>query len=115
MSRIGNSPITITEGVTVTQEGRVITVKGKLGELTQEIDSSITVLITNNIITLTRESDDKESRSKHGLYRALIANMTKGVTNGYLKKLEFRSFSIQVRKSFLNFKIWQLITEKENF
>tara|TARA_B100000959_G_C14865765_1_gene576175 strand:- start:8 stop:559 length:552 start_codon:yes stop_codon:yes gene_type:complete len=90
MSRIGNSPITITEGVTVTQEGSVITVKGKLGELAQDIDSSVTVSITDNIITLTRDSDDKEHRSKHGLYRALIANMIEGVSNGFSKKLEFR-------------------------
>ena len=90
MSRIGNSPITITEGVTVTQEGTVVKVKGKLGELSQDIDVSITVAITDNIITLSRESDDKEHRSKHGLYRALISNMIEGVSNGFKKKLELR-------------------------
>ena len=87
MSRIGNNPITITEGVTVTQEGTLITVKGKLGELSQDIDVSITVVITDNMITLSRESDDKEYRSKHGLYRALIANMIEGVSSGYSKEL----------------------------
>ena len=90
MSRIGKNPITITEGVTVTQEGAVVTVKGKLGELFQDIDPSITVTITGDIIVLSRESDDKEHRSKHGLYRALIANMIEGVSNGFTKKLEFR-------------------------
>ena len=90
MSRIGKNPITITEGVTVTLEGTVVTVKGKLGELSQDIDISITVVITDNIITLSRESDDKEYRSKHGLYRALIANMIEGVSNGFTKKLELR-------------------------
>lgn len=90
MSRIGNNPITITEGVTITQEGTVVTVKGKLGELSQDIDASVTVNIADNIITLTRESDHKDHRSKHGLYRALIANMIEGVTNGYSKKLELR-------------------------
>jgi len=90
MSRIGKSPITITEGVTVTLEGTVVTVKGKLGELSQDIDTSITVEIVDNIITLSRESDDKEHRSKHGLYRALIANMIEGVSNGFTKKLELR-------------------------
>jgi len=90
MSRIGKSPITITEGVTVTLEGTVVTVKGKLGELSQDIDTSITVEIVDNIITLSRESDDKEHRSKHGLYRALIANMIEGVSNGHTKKLELR-------------------------
>ena len=90
MSRIGNNPITITEGVTVTQEGTVITVKGKLGELSQEIDSRISVKIDGNTITLSRESDNKDHRALHGLYRALIANMIEGVVNGYSKKLELR-------------------------
>ncbi len=90
MSRIGNNPITIPEGVTVTQEGDVINVKGKLGELSQNIDSSVTVSIVDNIITLTRNSENKEVRSKHGLYRSLIANMVHGVSVGHSKKLELR-------------------------
>ena len=90
MSRIGNNPIAIPEGVTVTQEGAVIKVTGKLGELFQTIDSSVTVSITDNIITLTRDSDNKDVRAKHGLYRALIANMILGVSVGHSKKLEFR-------------------------
>jgi len=90
MSRIGNSPITITEGVAATLEGNVVSVKGKLGELSQEIDTAITVKIDGDTITLSRESDNKDHRSLHGLYRALIANMIEGVTNGFSKKLEFR-------------------------
>lgn len=90
MSRIGNSPITITEGVAVSLEGNVISVKGKLGELSQEIDTAVTVKIDGDIIILSRESDNKDHRSLHGLYRALIANMIEGVTKGYSKKLEFR-------------------------
>jgi len=90
MSRIGNNPITITEGVTVTQEGTVVMVKGKLGELSQEVDSCISVKIDGNTITLSRESDNKDHRALHGLYRALIANMIEGVVNGYSKKLELR-------------------------
>ena len=90
MSRIGNSPITITEGVTVTLEGNVVSVKGKLGELSQEIDTAVTVKIDGDTITLSRESDNKDHRSLHGLYRALIANMIEGVTKGYSKKLELR-------------------------
>ena len=91
MSRIGNNPIVIPEGVTITQEGSVIKVKGNLGELTQDIDSSdITVNIEDNKVTLSRKSDSKEARSKHGLYRALIANMTQGVTVGHSKILELR-------------------------
>ena len=90
MSRIGNSPITITEGVTATLEGNVVSVKGKLGELSQEIDTAVTVKIDVDTITLSRESDNKDHRSLHGLYRALIANMIEGVTNGFSKKLELR-------------------------
>ena len=90
MSRIGNNPIIIPEGVTVTKEGDIIKVKGKLGELSQNIESSVTVSIVDNIITLARNSDNKEVRSKHGLYRALIANMVHGVAVGHSKKLEFR-------------------------
>jgi large subunit ribosomal protein L6 len=90
MSRIGNSPITITEGVTVTLEGSVVSVKGKLGELSQEIDTAVTVKIDGDTITLSRKSENKDHRSLHGLYRALIANMIEGVTKGYSKKLEFR-------------------------
>ncbi len=88
MSRIGKNPITIAEGITVIQEGTVITVKGKLGELSQDIDASVTVTIADNVITFTRESDHKDHRSKHGLYRALIANMIEGVTKGFTKELE---------------------------
>ena len=90
MSRIGNSPITINEGVTATLEGNVVSVKGKLGELSQEIDTAVTVKIDGDTITLSRESDNKDHRSLHGLYRALIANMIEGVTKGFSKKLEFR-------------------------
>lgn len=89
MSRIGNSPITIPEGVTVTQEGGVVTVKGKLGELSQEVNAAIKVTIADTVITLERASDQKDDRSMHGLYRALIANMVEGVSKGFTKKLEF--------------------------
>ena len=90
MSRIGNNPITIPEGVTVIQEGSVIKVIGTLGELSQDIDSSIAVSIADNVITLSRASDHRDYRSKHGLYRALIANMIQGISVGYSKKLELR-------------------------
>ena len=85
MSRIGNSPIEIPEGVNVSIQENVVLVKGKLGELSQTIDSVIKVSIVDNIINLTRNSDQKFIRSKHGLYRALIFNMIKGVTDGHTK------------------------------
>lgn len=90
MSRIGNNPIIITEGVSVSIDEQIVKVKGKLGELSQNIDSEISVSISNDVITLTRSSEDKEIRSKHGLYRALIANMIEGVSVGHSKKLELR-------------------------
>tara|TARA_B100001250_G_scaffold91150_1_gene75795 strand:+ start:1060 stop:1614 length:555 start_codon:yes stop_codon:yes gene_type:complete len=90
MSRIGNSPIAIPEGVSVTLEAGVVKVVGKLGELSQVIDSSVTISISDNTIELSRISEDKNHRAKHGLYRALIANMIEGVSVGHTKKLEFR-------------------------
>jgi len=71
MSRIGNSPITVPEGVTVSIADGLVTVKGKLGELTQEV-SDVTVALEEGTITLTRPNDKKDVRAKHGLYRALI-------------------------------------------
>ena len=88
MSRIGNSPINIPEGVTIQFENNIINVKGKLGELSQEINPAITLNIDENTITLSRKNDQKENRSMHGLYRALIYNMIQGVSEGYTKKLE---------------------------
>tara|TARA_B100001778_G_C18556147_1_gene615460 strand:- start:197 stop:748 length:552 start_codon:yes stop_codon:yes gene_type:complete len=88
MSRIGNSPINIPEGVTIQFENNIINVKGKLGELSQEINPAITLNIDENTITLSRKNDQKENRSMHGLYRALIYNMIHGVSEGYTKKLE---------------------------
>lgn len=87
MSRIGKSPITVPEGVTVEMKDNVITVKGKLGELSQEY-SDIDIALEDGTITLTRPSDKKDHRAKHGLYRALIANMIEGVSKGFTKELE---------------------------
>ena len=87
MSRIGRSPITIPDGVTVAVAEGVVTVKGKLGELTQEY-SGIDITIDEGVISLERASDKKDLRAKHGLYRALIANMIEGVSKGFEKQLE---------------------------
>jgi len=87
MSRIGKNPITIPEGVTVEIKDNIVTAKGKLGELTQEIDE-ISVKIEDGIITLERPSDLNNHKSKHGLYRALINNMIIGVSEGWTKELE---------------------------
>lgn len=88
MSRIGKSPIAIAEGVTVTIAGNSITVKGKLGELTQEINGGITVKQEENTLIVERPSDSKADRANHGLYRSLISNMVQGVATGFTKELE---------------------------
>ena len=87
MSRIGKNPVSIPEGVTVEVNNGVITAKGKLGELTQEY-TGIDIKIEDSTITLERQSEKKEVKSKHGLYRALIANMIEGVSKGWTKELE---------------------------
>lgn len=87
MSRIGNSPVTIPDGVAVSLNDNVITVKGKLGELHQEI-KDINVKVEDNEVILERPSELKDHKSKHGLYRALIQNMVEGVSQGFTKKLE---------------------------
>ena len=88
MSRIGQAPIAVPTGVDVSINGSVVTVKGKLGELTQELSSGITVSIDDSIITLQRPSESKEHKAKHGLYRALINNMVLGVSTGWTHSLE---------------------------
>ena len=87
MSRIGNSPIRVPEGVTVDIEENKIVVKGKMGELSQDFDG-VTVLFENNNIIIKRESEQKDIKSKHGLYRSIINNMVVGVSNGFVKELE---------------------------
>ena len=87
MSRIGNNPITIPEGVTIDIAESVITVKGKLGELTQVYDA-VNFKLEQNSLTLERSSDQKDHRAKHGLYRALVSNMIQGVSTGWTKELE---------------------------
>jgi large subunit ribosomal protein L6 len=87
MSRIGNNPVAIPEGVTVEFKDNVISVKGKLGELTQEY-SDVTIKTEEGNVLVERSSDHKDHRSKHGLYRALINNMIQGVTSGWSKELE---------------------------
>ena len=87
MSRIGNNPINVPEGVTVDIQPTQITVKGKLGELTQDY-SAVVVKMENNIITVSRPSENKTVKAKHGLYRSLIANMLEGVSKGFTTELE---------------------------
>ena len=87
MSRIGLSPVKIPEGVEVKVNDNIVTVKGKLGELSQEFQD-IDIKVKDNEVVLERPSDKKTIKSKHGLYRALINNMVTGVSEGYTVNLE---------------------------
>lgn len=87
MSRIGKSPINIPAGTTVEIKENIVTVKGKLGTLSQEFNG-VEVTIEDGVITVSRTSDDKVNRAKHGLYRALINNMIEGVSKGFTNELE---------------------------
>ncbi|MBG0858358.1 MAG: 50S ribosomal protein L6 [Bacteroidales bacterium] len=89
MSRIGNLPLDLPKGVTVSvSDTNVVIVKGPLGELSQSVDKDLKVEIVNNQVIVTRPTESKNHKSLHGLYRALIANMVTGVSEGYKKELE---------------------------
>jgi large subunit ribosomal protein L6 len=89
MSRIGKKPVNVPAGVTVTvAKDNVITVKGPKGQLTEAIDRDITIEIVDNVVNITRPTDQIRHRAMHGLYRSLVANMVKGVTEGFKKELE---------------------------
>lgn len=88
MSRIGNAIINMPEGVTLDINGNDVVVKGKLGELTQTLDPSISVKLEDGVISLSRANEEKQTKAFHGLYRALIQNMVLGVSTGWEKKME---------------------------
>ena len=89
MSRIGNLPITVPAGVTVTvDENNLVTVKGPKGTLSQQVNPDIKLNQEGNTLTLTRPTDNKPHKAMHGLYRALVHNMVVGVTDGFAKTLE---------------------------
>jgi large subunit ribosomal protein L6 len=87
MSRVGNNPIAIPEGVVVDIQSDQITVKGKLGELSQSYDT-VTFSQEDAVLKVSRPSETKPHKAKHGLYRALVNNMVKGVSLGFTKELE---------------------------
>ncbi len=90
MSRVGNSPIPIPDGVEIDVEAACVKVKGPKGSLQEDYDAAITVAIEENEVRVSRPSDKPEMRAKHGLTRALINNMVQGVTQGYEKILEIQ-------------------------
>lgn len=98
MSRIGNKPITVPEGVEVKLDGIHLTVKGPKGTLERDIHKNMTVSIDGNVITVTRPDDEAENRSLHGLTRTLIANMIEGVLNEYKKELQIVGVGYRAQK-----------------
>ena len=87
MSRIGNNPISIPEGVSVEVNGDIITVKGKKGEMNQTFDG-VSFDVSSDTIIVKRNSESKDHKSKHGLYRSLVSNMVTGVSEGFSLELE---------------------------
>ena len=98
MSRIGNKPIAIVDGVEVKVNGNEVTVKGAKGTLTNTFNSDITIAVEGNEVIVTRPSDVKEHRALHGLTRTLIANMIEGVSKGFTKELEVNGVGYRVAK-----------------
>lgn len=89
MSRVGKKPVAIPSGVTITLSAdNIVTVKGPKGELKETVDRDIKIEVKDGQVDITRPTDQIRHRAMHGLYRALIANLVKGVTEGYKKNLE---------------------------
>ena len=105
MSRIGKLPISIPSGVTITVDDDFIVVKGPKGELKQFTMNGIKVEVIENEIRVTRATDEREHRSKHGLMRTLIANMIDGVTKGFSKKLEINGVGYRVALAGMSLKM----------
>lgn len=98
MSRIGRSPINIPAGVDVKLDGGKITVKGPKGSLSRELSPELSIEIKDGVLTVLRQSDDKEHRSLHGLTRTLVNNMVDGVSKGFSKELEVNGVGYRAAK-----------------
>ena len=98
MSRIGNKPINVPDGVEVKIDGHHITVKGPKGTLEREIHKNVNVSLDNKVITVTRINDEPVNRGLHGLTRTLISNMIEGVLNEYKRELEINCFCYRAQK-----------------
>jgi len=99
MSRIGRKPIDIPNGVSVSVDGNVVTVKGPKGTLTREVHKDMKVVVDGNAVRVERPSDEKLHRALHGTTRSVIANMVSGVTEGFSKSLELVGVGYRVSKS----------------
>jgi large subunit ribosomal protein L6 len=99
MSRVGKKVIEIPAGVTLTMNGSTVTVKGPKGELTRTFHPDITINVEENVITVTRPTDNKEHRALHGTTRSILANMVEGVAKGYERGLELIGVGYRASKS----------------
>ncbi|MBN2333662.1 MAG: 50S ribosomal protein L6 [Deltaproteobacteria bacterium] len=99
MSRIGKQPIPLAQGVEVQIQDGAVVVKGPKGELRQSLVERVQVAVEDNAVVVTRQSDDRRSRSFHGLMRALIANMVTGVSTGFTKTLELNGVGYRAEVS----------------
>lgn len=98
MSRVGKSPIDIPSGVEIKREGNKVTIKGPKGELSREFSPRIDIDVADGKILVKRRSDARDDRSMHGLVRSLLANMVKGVTDGFEKTLEIQGVGYKALK-----------------
>ena len=98
MSRIGNKPITVPAGVEIKIDGRHISVKGPKGILERDIEPEISLNLEGNVLTVSRDSDTRRSKSLHGLTRTLINNMILGVQNEFTRELEINGVGYRVQK-----------------
>ena len=97
MSRIGNLPIQLPEGVQFELQGDTVTVTGPRGSLSQRVPRPITVERQDNVVQVKRPDDERENRALHGLTRSLLANMVEGVTKGFEKRLEIQGVGYRVQ------------------
>lgn len=98
MSRIGNKPITVPEGVEVKIDGQNVTVKGPKGTLSKEFHKNMKITVDGNVLKVERPNDEPSNRSLHGLTRTLINNMIEGTTKGFERKLEVNGVGYRAQK-----------------
>lgn len=97
MSRVGKLPIVIAKGVEVNIDGEQVTVKGSKGKLSRTLPSGMIIDLSESVLTVSRPDESKNSRALHGLTRTLLANMVKGVSEGFEKELEIRGVGYRAR------------------
>lgn len=105
MSRIGKLPIEVPAGVTITNDGKTVSVTGPKGTLSQDLLEGITLNQEGNVVTLTRKNDEATYKARHGLMRSLINNLVVGVSKGFEKKLEVNGVGFRVALAGTNLKL----------